>query len=61
MSDIYKNIKKGSLYKVLRFDVINCTNANDNQIMVLYQSMDEPNKIFVREINEFKIKFEKID
>ncbi|MGM9994256.1 MAG: hypothetical protein ACI37R_05960 [Candidatus Avigastranaerophilus sp.] len=57
----YRNIKNGNTYEVLREDIINCTNANDKQIMVLYKSDKYPDLLFVREINEFKIKFEKID
>lgn len=57
----YRNIKNGNIYEVIREDVINCTNANDGQIMVLYKSEKYPDKIFVREINEFNIKFQKID
>lgn len=57
----YRNIKNGNIYKVIREDVINCTNANDGQIMVLYKNEKYPDKIFVREINEFNIKFQKIN
>lgn len=53
----YKNIKNGNIYEVIRDDVINCTNANDDQIMVLYKSEEHPDLIFVREKNEFHIKF----
>ncbi len=53
----YRNNKNGNLYEVIREDVINCTNANDDQIMVLYKSLEHPEMLFVREINEFKIKF----
>ncbi len=53
----YRNNKNGNLYEVIRKDVINCTNANDDQIMVLYKSLEHPEMLFVREINEFKIKF----
>lgn len=53
----YRNIKNGNIYEVIRNDVINCTNINDGQIMVLYKSEKYPGKIFVREINEFNTKF----
>ena len=56
----YRNIKNGNIYEVIRDDIINCTNANDDQIMVLYKSYEHPDLLFVREINEFKIKFEEI-
>ncbi len=53
----YRNIKNGNFYEVIRDDVINCTNANDDQIMVLYKTERYPDKIFVREIKEFNEKF----
>ena len=53
----YRNIKNGNIYEVIRDDVINCTNANDDQIMVLYKSEEYPDLIFVREKNEFHVKF----
>ena len=56
----YRNIKNGNIYEVIRDDVINCTNANDNQIMVLYKSEEHPDLLFVREISEFNIKFEEV-
>ena len=45
---------------MIRDDVINCTNANDDQIMVMYRRDDLPDKIFVRERTEFFQKFEEI-
>ena len=57
----YINIKNGNIYEVIRNDVINCTNANDNQIMVLYKSLEHPELLFVREKSEFEIKFEKLN
>ena len=56
----YRNIKNGNLYEVIRDDVINCTNANDDQTMVLYKSCEHPDLLFVREINEFKVKFKEV-
>ena len=53
----YKHLKTGNIYELIRDDVINCTNANDDQIMVLYKTERYPDKIFVREIKEFKEKF----
>ncbi|MBQ3641015.1 DUF1653 domain-containing protein [bacterium] len=53
----YKHLKTGNIYEVIRDDVVNCTNANDDQIMVLYKTERYPDKIFVREINEFNEKF----
>ena len=54
----YRNIKNGNFYEVIRDDVINCTNANDNQIMVIYKSLEHPELLFVREKSEFYVKFE---
>lgn len=54
----YRNLKNGNIYELIRDDVINCTNVNDGQIMVLYTCEKSPGKIFVREINEFHKKFE---
>ena len=53
----FKNIKNGNIYEVIREDVINCTNANDNQIMVLYKSEEHPDMLFAREKSEFYVKF----
>ena len=57
----YRNIKNGNLYEVIRDDVINCTNANDDQIMVMYKSLDHPELLFVREKSEFYVKFEEVE
>lgn len=56
----YRNIKNGNTYEVIRDDIINCTNANDGQIMVLYKSQKSPELLFVREKSEFLQKFEAI-
>ena len=56
----YRNIKNGNFYEVIRDDVINCTNANDDQIMVMYKSFDHPELLFVREKSEFYVKFEEV-
>ncbi len=53
----FKNIKNGNIYYLLREDIINCTNANDNQIMVLYKSLEHHDMLFVREKEEFYNKF----
>ena len=57
----YRNIKNGNIYEVIRDDVINCTNANDNQIMVMYKSLEHPELLFVREKSEFFVKFEQVN
>lgn len=51
------HIKTGNTYEMLRDDVINCTNANDHQTMVLYKRPEFPELIFVREKEEFFQKF----
>ncbi len=56
----YRNIKNGNTYEVIRDDVLNCTNVNDGQIMVLYKSQKSPELLFVREKTEFLQKFELI-
>lgn len=56
----FRNIKNGNIYDVIREDVINCTNVNDGEVMVLYKSENYPDKIFVREKSEFYIKFTEI-
>ena len=56
----FRNIKNGNIYEVIREDVINCTNANDNQIMVLYKNEEHSEMLFVREKSEFYIKFEEV-
>lgn len=46
--------KTGKVYTVLSDYVINCTNINDGQRMVLYR---DETLIFIREYNEFTDKF----
>lgn len=67
---IYRHKKTGNLYKAWIFDAINCTNAQDGQVMVIYKralrtvrSDGEPptSPCFVREANEFYEKFERVD
>lgn len=53
----FRHNKTGNIYEVLREDIINCTNANSEQIMVLYQNPNIKDKIFVREKVEFYEKF----
>jgi hypothetical protein len=51
----YKHIKSGDIYTVINNTIINTTNANDGELMVLYHNKD--GKLFVREIIEFHEKF----
>ena len=53
----FKHLKTGNIYEVIRDDVINCTNSNDGEIMILYKNDKFPNKVFVRERTEFYQKF----
>lgn len=57
MKSLWRHKKTGNIYEVSYMEVINCTNAQDGQIMVLYK---RGGKTFVREINEFKEKFEPV-
>lgn len=50
--------KTGNIYDVERLSVINCTNANDGQLMVLYH---RNGLHFVREQTEFFKKFENVN
>jgi hypothetical protein len=54
---IYRHKKTGKHYRVYSMDIINCTNANDDQIMVWYKDK-VGNKSFVREKQEFLERFE---
>ncbi len=57
----WKNKKTGDLYEVTGTR-INSTNDRNGEIMVEYQrevSLDNHNR-FIREINEFQQKFEKV-
>ena len=53
-----KNLKNGNIYEIIREDIINCTNSNDGELMVMYKNDKFPDKIFVREKTEFYQKFE---
>ena len=57
----FKHLKTGNIYEMIRDDVINCTNINDDQIMVLYKNDNYPDKIFVREKSEFYEKFKPLE
>ena len=61
MNKKFIHIKTGDTYELIRDDVKNCTNANDKQIMVLYKRPDYPDLIFVREKEEFFLKFKQVE
>ncbi|MCF8354327.1 MAG: hypothetical protein K9H48_07725 [Melioribacteraceae bacterium] len=58
LSGKYTHIKTGNLYFVEGV-VVNATNSQDGQLMVLYGPSGS-NKLFVREISEFFQKLPKI-
>ncbi len=56
----YKHIKSGRIYNVISMKIINATNKDDGTIMVLYEGEKKDGTgiaQFVREINEFNLKF----
>lgn len=56
----YIHTKSGRTYEILSWGVINATNDQDGQLMVLYagEKKDGSGKgVFVREIQEFESKF----
>ena len=53
----YTNNKNKKEYIVVRKDIINATNKDDGMVMVLYYPEDKPDMLFVRELEEFNIKF----
>lgn len=57
---VYKHNKTGKLYSFLD-EVINATNANDGQVMILYVTTIAEGPIYVREKEEFLTKFTKVN
>lgn len=55
MGERYRNKKTGKIYWIVAKGVINATNNNDGQIMIMYEDDEH---IFVREEKEFYEKFE---
>lgn len=55
MNNLYTNKKTGEFY-IKAKEVINATNENDGQVMILYSSM-KTGQTFVREKKEFFEKF----
>ncbi|MGL4947446.1 MAG: hypothetical protein ACRDAQ_02360 [Cetobacterium sp.] len=65
--ELWKNNKNGKLYEVLNYNILNCTNEQDGEVMYLYRVFSETvldsngkEIIFVRSEDEFKIKFTKL-
>lgn len=55
---IYKHLKTNNLYEIIKDDILNCTNKDNEERMVLY--IKYPfigDKIFVREYSEFHRRF----
>ena len=50
--------KTGNIYFIIQDEIIDATNSSNNQAMVLYMNMR--GELFVREKNEFWIKFSSI-
>lgn len=57
---VVKHTKTGNMYTIIHTEVITATNGNEDQITVIYKRTDGAcnGKLFSREINEFKEKFE---
>ena len=54
-----KHNKTGNTYFVLSLEIVNATNSNDGQRMILYAN--STGQLFVRELEEFLCKFTIID
>lgn len=59
MKELFENIKTGELYILEQANVVNATNANDGQMMVLYANLN--GKTYVREAGEFYAKFKRYE
>lgn len=57
VGQVYRNIKHNTLYKVTSI-ATDCTNERDGNELVVYSPVDDTAKSFVRDIQEFKHKFE---
>lgn len=55
MEKKWKNKKNGKIYSIENDFIINATNAQDGQVMVLYRN--DEGKLFVRDKAEFLLKF----
>lgn len=65
--NLWINKKNKRIYEVINENILNCTNAQDGEVMYLYKVYvekdltEEGEKLFVRLKEEFLEKFEKID
>lgn len=57
---LYRNKKNGYLYRVYD-SVVDATNSTEGRIMILYGPLDSDKPLFVRDRDEFREKFEKVD
>lgn len=60
MNNKYIHIKSGKIYTIINMEIINATNKDDGDRMVLYKGMKRDGSgigKFVREYNEFMEKF----
>ena len=53
----YRNIKNGGVYGIISL-AIDCTNSRDGNKVVVYHSLESPVQFYVRDLEEFKQKFE---
>lgn len=57
---LFRNNKNGNLYEMI--DVAtDCTNTRADTKVIIYSPVDTPDKLFVREENEFSQKFTRIE
>lgn len=54
---MYKHNRTGDIYKILNSNVINCTNAQEDEIMVIYSHYHDDSLLFARERQEFYERF----
>lgn len=66
--NLWINKKNGKTYQVINENILNCTNAQDGEVMYLYRVYSEKvldengkEKLFVRSKEEFLQKFKKYD
>jgi len=59
VTDYYRHIKTGKIYRKFNIELIDATNATDGRHMALYQNAN--GDMFTRELTEFFAKFEPCD
>lgn len=55
----YRNKKNKHIY-VMLYQAVDCTNARDGTLVVVYRHESNQNQIFVRDADEFYEKFEPV-